>query len=107
MPETMQLSSPFEAFGETVTSVEIREPRGADYLELGEPRIYSRTPDGSIYAIHDMPVIKKYLERCVFKSDRRGERIPTVESFMSLADIRKATMVLLGFFSEEEKKSPS
>ena len=97
---TLKLSRPFEAFGEMVSDVEIKEPRARDYLELGEPRIFARTPDGAIYAIEDIGVVKQYLARCVSKKDSAGRDMPSVESFMALADIRRARETLIGFFSD-------
>jgi hypothetical protein len=101
MPVTvLTLLHPFEAFGAIVSEVEINEPRASDYLELGEPRIFARTPDGSFYAIEDIGVVKQYLARCVSKKDYHGKDMPRVESMMALADIRRARETLIGFFSD-------
>ena len=101
MPDvTLELLQPFEAFGEMVRDVEIKEPRAFDYLELGEPRIFARSPDGSIYAIEDIGVVRQYLARCVSKKDSRGQDMPRLELMMALADIRRARETLIGFFSD-------
>ena len=97
---TLELSKPFEAFGETVHDVEIAEPRASDYLQLGEPRIFARTPDGAIYAIEDIGVVKQYLARCIHKKDSRGSDMPNLAAMMGLSDIRRARETLIGFFSD-------
>ena len=76
------------------------EPRASDYLELGEPRIFARTPDGSFYAIEDIGVVKQYLTRCIHKKDSKGLDMPNLGAFMALSDIRRAREAVLGFFSD-------
>lgn len=98
--KTLELLQPFEAFGETVRAIEILEPRASDYLELGEPRIFARTPDGSFYAIEDIGVVKQYLTRCIHKKDSKGLDMPNLGAFMALSDIRRAREAVLGFFSD-------
>jgi len=98
--KTLELSQPFEAFGETVRAIEILEPRAGDYLELGEPRIFARTPDGSFYAIEDIGVVKQYLTRCIHKKGLNGLDMPNLVAFMALSDIRRARETLIGFFSD-------
>ena len=99
---TLELSKPFEAFGEMVHDVEIAEPRASDYLELGEPRIFARTPDGSFYAIEDIGTLKQYLSRCISKKDSAGKEMPNqgLIAMMALSDIRRAREAVLGFFSD-------
>ena len=99
---TLELSKSFEIFGVTVSEIEIKEPRASDYLELCEPRIFARTPDGSFYAIEDIGVVKQYLSRCISKKDSAGKEMPSqgLIAMMALADVRRAREALIGFFSD-------
>ncbi len=98
----LELSEPVELFGERVSEIEIKEPRASDYLELGEPRIFARTPDGSFYAIEDVGVVKAYLSRCISKKDSAGKEMPNqgLIAMMALSDIRRAREALISFFSD-------
>jgi hypothetical protein len=99
---TLELSNPIELFGEIISEIDIKEPRAHDYLQLGEPRIFARTPDGSFYAIEDIGVVKQYLSRCISKTDSAGKDIPSqgLIAMMALSDIRRAREAVLGFFSD-------
>jgi hypothetical protein len=94
--KVIKLSTPVEAFNQTFMEIELREPRAGEYIEFGEPRIYARTQEGSIYAVEDNGVIKKYLSRCIARPT--AAECPAIESLLSFADIRRVKSELLSFF---------
>ena len=100
MPEikTVKLSTPFEHHGATVDSVELREPSGGLYSQLGDPRIAVRDAEGGYWVEKD-DTIKRYLDRCIVHQDGA-----TLLGLMSMVDVMKLKEELFLFFAVAEGK---
>lgn len=96
--KTIALLEPFEHHGTTVTHVELREPSGALYSQLGDPRIAVRNAEGGYWVEKD-DVVKRYLDRCIVHQDGA-----TLLGLMSMADVMKVKEELFGFFAAAEGK---
>ena len=64
----VRLNDPFNADGGTIDKVEFREPRFADYAELGDPRAPILRGD-AVYTIPIPEVVKAYVTRLVVDLD--------------------------------------
>ena len=90
---TIKLAVPLTWHGEPVTLLTLNEPKGRDYIELGEPRIGVRLADGGYYFVEQTHIIKSYLDRCI---DHEGGDL--LVTLMSLADARAMKEAMLDFF---------
>ncbi len=102
--KTIELSFPVEWHKEKVDSVDIREPTGGDYLDLGDPRKVVQRIDGSVLWEENNAVIKSYLERCVIVKQGGG---PAFVRILDLADARKLKLELFGFFTDTSAQETS
>lgn len=98
MTVTVKLLAPFEHHGVTIDTVELKEPSGALYAQLGEPRILVRNADGGYY-VEQTDVIRRYLDKCILHQDGS-----TLLGLMSLSDVMKLKEELFGFFAVAEAK---
>jgi len=92
---TVKLRDPFPDHNGTTTEVVLREPRGRDYIELGEPFAYARADKGLLVHAENDQAIKGYLERCIEEPD-----CLLAMSQLSLADMMAVKDALLGFFAD-------
>lgn len=92
------LVEPFTWHDKRLTEVSIREPRGSDYVALGEPRILVRNSDGAAYWVEQTAVISGYLDRLI---DADGGSAVLRE--MALADAIQIKDALLGFFIDADQ----
>ncbi len=71
MPKTVtvKLENPIVAHGGQKSEVILREPRGVDFIELGEPFCYARADKGLVVHAENDQAIKGYLERCIVEPD--------------------------------------
>lgn len=102
---TIKLTSPIQWHGETLTTLTLKEPRGRDYIDLGEPRLIVRMTDGGFYLVEQPAVIKAYLDRCI--DHEAGDFLLTP---LSLTDAQNLKSALFDFFSSAAAKpgaSPS
>lgn len=90
---TIKLAQPIPWNGQTLTTLTLKEPKGRDYIELGEPRVAVRLPDGGFYLVEPPPIIKAYLDRCI---DHEGGDF--LVSLLSLADAQALKHALFDFF---------
>ena len=93
---TLKLLVPFEHHGVTISSIELREPSGALYAKLGEPRIVVQSKDGGYY-VEQTEVINRYLDKSVVHQDGS-----TLLSLMSLVDVMRLKQELFSFFTVAE-----
>lgn len=100
-PVTIKLIDPLEWHQDMLTSVDLREPTGRQYVELGEPRVLVRLADGGGYWIEQPSAITAYLERCIVH-----EGGVDLLNRMSLADAMNIKGELLGFFITAAAKEP-
>ena len=95
--KTITLLSAFEHHGATVTSVELREPSGGLYAQLGDPRIAVRNAEGGGYWVEKDDTIKRYLDKLIVHQD--GSKLL---GLMSMADIMQIKEQLFRFFLDAE-----
>jgi hypothetical protein len=93
--KTIKISRPVEMHGKIINELVLKEPTGGNYLDLGEPHVIARSPDGSVYAVENEAVIKAYLDRCV-----EHEHGSVVLRLLGLADSKRVKAALLDFFTE-------
>lgn len=98
MPETktITLLVPIEHHGATLASLELREPSGALYAQLGDPRIVVQTKDGGYY-VEQTEVVKRYLDKLIVHQD--GSVLLTL---MSMPDVMRLKQELFSFFTVAE-----
>lgn len=99
--KTIELSVPFEHHSKLITSLDLRQPTGGLYAELGEPRIAVRTGTGG-YWVEQPEVIKRYLDRCITHQDGAA-----LLGLMDLSDVITLKDELFGFFAAAEAKAMS
>jgi hypothetical protein len=96
---TIALLNPIEHHGATLSNLELREPSGALYAQLGEPRILVRNSEGGYY-VEQTDVIRKYLDKLIVHQDGA-----ILLSLMSMADVMRVKEELFGFFAVAEAKT--
>jgi len=94
----LSLSKPIEIHDEIISELEFKEPTGAIFLDLGEPRILSKSKDDILYLIDNDAVIKDYMHRCVM-----GEHGQTLLHMLNLKDARAARELVLSFFTDADQ----
>jgi len=90
----VKLTKPIEWFGRKLAEIELREPTGAEYVRLGDPRVLVYSQTGAGYFVEQNEVIEQYLDVCI-ALDGGGA---AVMSQLSLQDAMAVKMELLGFF---------
>jgi hypothetical protein len=96
--KTIQLTSPIELHGQIFKELAFKEPTGAQYLDLGEPKTLVKTKDNSLFWSENDFAIARYLEVCA-----GGEFGPVLVKSLSLADARKAKEIILSFFTDPDR----
>jgi hypothetical protein len=97
----IELVDAIQWHGQPLAAIELKEPTGAQYADLGEPRLIVRLADGGGYWIEQPTVIRAYLERCI-----AHEGGADLLSLMSLADAMRVKEQLIGFFTSAAAKQP-
>ena len=97
----IKLTTPVEAFNRRYTEVTLREPTGALFLRLGEPRIPVLSGEsGGYYFVEQAPIINAYLEKLVSVDDNNDIAVTSaVLSQISLADAARIKEALFRFFT--------
>ena len=96
----IQLSEPLPWFSKTIEKLVVKEPSGALYLDLGEPRFFVRAADGTIFPIEREDVVAKYLGQIVVYENGEhvdGGAVPLLRA-LPLADTMALKGALLDFF---------
>lgn len=65
MTTAIALSRPLATHAGEIRALKLSEPTGEMYLRLGEPIVYGRSPDGSVFAIENEEIIRRYIEACM------------------------------------------
>ncbi|MCL2428449.1 MAG: phage tail assembly protein [Alphaproteobacteria bacterium] len=91
----VKLSKPAEAFGDKITELRFREPKGKDYLACGMP-VSSSGGDVHVY----MPTLFKLAARLAKVPMKTLEELPG-------RDVRKVMEMVTGFMADEEDASTS
>jgi hypothetical protein len=89
----VKLSTPIEWFGKRLAEIELREPTGAEYVRLGDPRVLVRSQTGAGYFVEQNEVIEKYLDVCITLDGGAA-----VMAKLGLQDAMAVKMDMLGFF---------
>lgn len=92
---SLNLDDPITIFDNQppVTALELNEPTGSQFLDLGEPQLTARTADGAFYMVEDREAIRSYVKACI-----KHDHIGAVVAKLSLKDMQKIKSALLGFF---------
>ena len=99
----IRLTKPVEAFGKTYSEITLREPTGAIFSRLGQPRIaVVNSNAGSGYWVERDEVISAYLDRLV---QMDGAESVVVLQQLSLADSISLRAALFSFFDEALAKN--
>ena len=96
---TLNLTTPIQAHGQSVSTLEIREPRGKDLRLFGSP--FQMTPDrqtGEAMPKFDNDASARLL------TELAGVPLSSIDQ-MSASDFLGAQMVLLGFFGAGTPKT--
>lgn len=88
---TIKLSKPLPGHNGPITEIVIREPNCEDLLEFGDPCIYARLEDGTLFPAEDKEAIKRYVNRLV-------DLDPLLLGKLSLADGLRIKDTVIGFF---------
>ncbi|QRG05925.1 phage tail assembly protein [Xanthobacter dioxanivorans] len=96
---TITLDEPVLGHGGEIRTLTVREPKGHEFFEFGEPFSHARNPDGTIYSIEIDGVLKKYVAACV---ENAGE--PELMR-LCLADAMAVKDAVLGFFTGARLKN--
>lgn len=90
---TVPLVKPIVTHEGNVTEIILREPKGRDFLELGEPWVWTKGPGGESVSTPVPDVIAAYVERCVDAS------VPSlILGQLGLSDGMRVRQALLDFF---------
>jgi hypothetical protein len=92
---TITLQKPIEWHGKPLAQLELKEPNGRDFFDLGDPFIVVRNGNGSWYPLDQDQVVEKYLDKCL-KVDGGA----AVLALLSLNDARALKKAVLDFFTE-------
>lgn len=96
----VMLSNPIMLHGKSIDRIELREPRGGDFVLIGEPRVLVYNPSGSGYWVEQPGVIGQYMEKCIVNSDLGADLI----SLLSLDDAIALKEETLGFFVDAAER---
>ena len=80
---------------QTITEIELREPRYRDIMTLGEPAAYGRSDAGMVYQAEKDDVVAAYIERLLISPKDRA-----LLEQLSLADTMQLKETVFGFFQE-------
>lgn len=86
------LTKPIVTHEGDVTEITLREPKGRDFLELGEPWVFTRGPNGESLSNPVPDIVNAYVERCVEKPGS------VYLAQLGLADAMRVRRAVLDFF---------
>jgi hypothetical protein len=93
--QTVKLETPIAWFEKFISEITLREPTCAEFLDLGVPSIWGRTPDGMEFTGEKDNVIRAYLDRCMVNVENGSAIFP----LLSIGDGIRLKSALLSFFS--------
>lgn len=100
----IKLTTPVEAFGESLSEIILREPTGKLFSRLGEPRIpVVNESAGSGYWVTRDEVITQYLEALVDIPDAAVKAVAL--QALSLPDVMSLRQALFDFFTAAAEKA--
>ena len=101
MNKRVTLRKPFEAHGKMTAEIELKEPSGALYIKLGDPRILIFNASGSGYWVEQPETIDAYF-RALIVHDIGAL---AVMNLIGLDDAMALKGELFGFFSDAAKRT--
>lgn len=99
MNKSIKLEKPLEVHGKKSGEIELKEPSGALYVKLGDPRLLVFNPSGSGYWVEQNEIIKAYLEALI-DHPLGGD----VVNLLSLGDVMALKEALFGFFTSAAER---
>jgi len=101
--KTVRLSRRYEAHGRTFDSLVFREPKMADFEEIGEIAERQPAPMGGEMILYHDDRVWKYRDRLL----KRGDDLPSSADLgdLDLADGIAVKETITGFFSQARAKS--
>jgi hypothetical protein len=96
---TVKLTDPIPFAGGTISQVELKEPKGMQLLEIGEPRTPVMSSGGTLYWVENPEIIGRYLEVCVAAPGEAGKAIfgQALFSLLSFQDAREVKQTFVSF----------
>lgn len=103
--KTVRLSRRYEAHGRTFDHLVFREPKMADFEDIGEIAEFQPAPDGGMMIINHDDRVWKYRDRLL----KRGEDLPSAADLgdLDLADAIAVKEAINGFFTQARGRSGS
>lgn len=89
---TIKLSSPVTVLDETVSEVTLRQPRGKDLIEVGNPLKMGTSSGGDVVADINMPVMARMIARL-------ANLTSTAVEDMSGGDLLRISLQVVGFLA--------
>jgi hypothetical protein len=97
---TVKLPDPIETHAGYVSEASFRAPTVRDFLLLGEPQRYIRSPEGSLFIVDDLEALAAYLDKCVMPPID-----PVIMAGTSLANGIAMREAVLRFFVEQRDRA--
>jgi hypothetical protein len=96
--KVIELLDPIIGHSGPIKTVVMREPKAADFFELGDPIAFARSGD-MVYSADKEAVIKAYVDRCVVEPNA------LLLEQLSLADAMRVRDAVVDFFSDARVKT--
>ena len=97
--KSIDLLTPLLDHSGPVRQVVLREPRAADFFELGDPVAWARSGD-MVYSADKDAVVKAYIDRCVVEPKNT-----LLLEQLSLADAMRLRDAVIDFFTDARLKT--
>jgi hypothetical protein len=94
----IKLTTPVEAFNRNYAEIALREPSGALFMRLGEPRIGVVSSEGGGYFVEQQQVISAYLDKLLSIDGEDAAAKSVVLAQLSLVDAIALKRALFSFF---------
>jgi len=103
----IKLIEPVTAYERTFTEIVLREPRGALFMRLGQPRLpVTNFTAGSAYYVEREEVVREYLLALIVV-EQGDNTVPYAEGILakvSLTDALQLKEALFGFFDQAAQR---
>ena len=105
----IRLSEPVTAYERTFHEITLREPTGALFMRLGQPRVpVTNFNAGSGYLVEREDTIVEYLKALIAVDDKDADHLPLAEGLLrklSLTDSMRLREALFSFFDAAALKA--
>lgn len=86
--------------GGPVLRIVLREPKYAEFMDLGEPYVDSFSMGGTVTRTEDTALLGRYIERCI-----EEPKDPAILQQLTLTDARRVKDAMAGFFTQASEKT--